>query len=180
MVYIGQTKNMKIRDRRHCLDSKTKIDQDIKKYGRDNFLLSVILTSTNKQDIALAEIEWIKQARAKLGHDMVYNVSNGGMLIWLGLKHSDSSREKLRQAHAGMHEGEKNIMFGKEHSIDSKTLMSQNRKGKGAGEQNANSKLTKAQAELIKIDTRSERYLAKLFGVSRSAINNIKRGLNWK
>lgn len=180
MVYIGQTKNIKIRDQKHCNGSKMQIDQAIKKFGRDNFLLSVIMTSNNEKEITLAEIEWIAQARNKLGSDMVYNVSNGGPIVWLNMKHTDISREKMSQSHKGLHTGIQNNMFGKQHSDSSKILISENRKGKTAGEQHPNSKLTKEQVELIKLDNRSERKLAKIFNVSRSTINSIKRGINWK
>jgi NUMOD3 motif len=143
-------------------------------------LLIVVLTSNNPKNILLAEIEWITQARIKLGKDMVYNTSNGGIIVWLGLKHSSASRAKMRQSHIGLHNGDKNNMFGKQHSISSKELMSKNRKGINAGENHPNSKLSKEEVDLIKTDARSERFLAKLFKVSRSTINSIKRGINWK
>jgi predicted GIY-YIG superfamily endonuclease len=47
MIYIGQTKNIEIRDQRHCNDKVMRIDRAIRKYGRQNFLLSIILTSKN-------------------------------------------------------------------------------------------------------------------------------------
>lgn len=180
MVYIGQTKDIKIRDQRHCTDSKMQIDQAIKKFGRENFLLNIIMSSQNQKVIALAEIEWIAQARNKLGNDMVYNISNGGPIVWLGMQHSKLSREKMSQSHKGLHEGDKNNMFGKQHSLQSKISISKNRKGKTAGENHPNSKLTKEEVELIKADNRSERSLAKIFKVSRSTINSIKRGINWR
>jgi predicted GIY-YIG superfamily endonuclease len=37
MIYIGQTKDMKIRDQKHCNGSKMKIDKAIQKFGRKNF-----------------------------------------------------------------------------------------------------------------------------------------------
>jgi len=180
MIYIGQTKDIKIRDQKHCNASETKIDRAIKKFGRENFLLTIIMASCNKKEIALAEIEWITRARKSLGTDMVYNVSNGGDLIWLGMKHSKISIEKMKRSHKGLHAGSKHNMFGKQHSLETKKLMSKNRKGKNVGEKHHNSKLTKEEVNLIKSDVRSERYLSKLFNVSRSTINSIKRGINWK
>lgn len=180
MIYIGQTKDLKIRDQKHCNENKMRIDRAIKQFGRDKFLLIVIMLSHNKKDIELAEIEWIYQARNKLGNNMVYNVSNGGPIVWLGLKHSKISIDKMKVSHKGLHIGNKNIMFGKSHSINSKKLMSKNRQGKNIGELHHNSKLTKEDVALIKSDPRSERILAKIFKVSRSTINSIKRGINWK
>lgn len=180
MVYIGQTKNIRVRDQKHCNRNETKIDCAITQFGRENFSLTIIMFSRNKKDIELAEIEWIKLARQQLGNDMVYNVSNGGPLVWLGLHHSELSREKMKKSHIGIHNGEMNSMFGKDHSLESKQLMSKNRIGKSCGENRPNSKLTKEQVELIKTDNRSERLLAKTYNVSRSTINSIKRGINWK
>lgn len=180
MVYIGQTKNIKVRDQKHCNSTKSRVDQAINQFGRNNFSLTVIMFSQNKKVIELAEIEWIRLARIRLGRNMVYNVSNGGPLVWLGLHHSDSAIEKMRHSHTGLHDGENNPMFNKSHSPSSKKLMSQNRKGKSFGEKRPNSKLTKDEAESIKTDSRSERVLAKIYGVSRSTINNIKRGVSWK
>lgn len=180
MIYIGQTTNIKIRDQKHCNESGMRIDQAIKQFGRNNFLLTIIMFSRNKKDIELAEIEWIASARNYLGRDMVYNISNGGPIVWLGLKHSESSIEKMKSSHQGLHDGDKNYMFGKRHSVKSKEIMSKNRLGKSSGENHPNSKLTKEEVDLIKIDCRSERCLAKIFKVSRSTINSIKRGINWK
>ncbi len=86
----------------------------------------------------------------------------------------------MSETHKGMHVGNKNIMFGKQHKSTSKDLISQNRKGKSVGEDRPTAILTKELVELIRTDKRSERTLAKLYGVSRSTINSIKRGINWK
>lgn len=180
MIYVGQTKNIETRDRKHCNQNKMKIDRAIKKFGRQNFILSIIMSSAKEKDIALAEVEWIKIARNKLGRDMVYNVSNGGPIVWLGLKHSQNSIEKMKISHKGLHCDHKNNMFGKEHSIKSINSISKNRKGKNVGENHPNSKLTIDEVNIIKTDKRSERVLAKIFKVSRSTINSIKRGINWK
>ena len=180
MIYIGQTKDLKIRDQKHCSGSKMKIDNAIKQFGRVNFSLNIIMFSTDSKVIALAEIEWIAQSRHKLGKHMVYNTSNGGPIVWLGLRHSQSSREKMAASHVGLHIAEKNNMFGKHHYLDSRQLISKNRRGITVGEKHHNSKLTKEEVSLIKEDSRSERVLAEIFKVSRSTINSIKRGINWK
>lgn len=180
MIYIGQTKNLEMRDYRHCHDKGMKIDNAIKKFGRENFSLNVITTADTEDQIVYAEIDWIARARAMLGHEMVYNTANGGPNGWRELKHSKESREKMSEAHKGLHVGEKNNMFGKNHTTKSKELVSKNRKGKSSGESHPNAILTRELAESIKNDSRSERTLAKLYGVSRSTINAIKRGINWK
>lgn len=180
MVYVGQTKDMKIRDQKHCSGSKTKIDRAIKRFGREKFSLIIITASHDKKEIELAEIAWIAQARHKLGRDMVYNVSNGGLLVWLGMRHNQFSIRKMKFSHKGLHVGSKHNMFGKNHSLESKKLISINRKGKRFGEDHPNSKLSIDEVNLIKMDLRSERTLAKVFNVSRSTINSIRRGINWK
>lgn len=47
------------------------------------------------------------------------------------------------------------------------------------GEKHGNSKLTEAQVRLIKHSSKSLSILAKKFGVSKTTINNIKRGRGW-
>jgi ribosomal protein S25 len=50
-------------------------------------------------------------------------------------------------------------------------------------EQNRNTRRTKfspEKAALIRQDIRSQRAIARAYGVSRSAIALIKRGINWK
>lgn len=180
MIYIGQTKDLKLRDQKHCNGKVMRIDRAIRKYGRQNFLMSIILASKNEEQIVYAEIDWIRRARAALGSNMVYNVANGGSNGWNGLKHSKESRRKMSKAHKGIHVGDKNNMFGKNHNPKSISLMSKNRKGKSVGEERPNTILNQEMVNAIKNDNRSERTLAKLYGVSRSAINSIKRGINWK
>jgi group I intron endonuclease len=180
MIYIGQTKNLEVRDYRHCHDNDMKIDKAIREFGRENFSLNVIATTDTEDQIVYAEIDWIARARNLLGRNMLYNVSCGGPNGWKGLKHSEESRKKMSRTHEGMHVGNKNNMFGKNHTAKSKELVSKNRKGKSCGETRPNAILTRELVESIRNDSRSERALAKLYGVSRSTINAVKRGTNWK
>lgn len=180
MIYIGQTKDLKIRDIRHCNDNKMKIDKAIKEFGRKNFSLHIILITRTINEIHLAEIDWIAHARIVFGKDMIYNVSRGGPTGWLGMKHSEKSREKMRISHIGLHIGNKNQMFGKNHTIKSKESISKNRRGKAVGKDHWKTIFTREIIESIRIDPRSERFLAKLYGAARSTINSIKRGINWK
>lgn len=180
MIYIGQTKNLKMRDARHRNDSKMKIDKAIKKFGRNNFSLHIVLVTRTIKEIYYAEIDWIARARVALGKDMIYNVTGGGPTGWAGMKHSKESRDKMSKSHTGLHTENRNVMFGKAHKQTSIDLISKNRKGKALGENHWKTILTQEVVDMIKQDSRSERALAKLYGVSRSTINSIKRGINWK
>ena len=75
--------------------------------------------------------------------------------------------------------GKNNPMYGKNHTSETRKLMSQNR-GDSKGENNGRALLTKEMVEDIRNDTRPERKIAKIYGVARSTINSIKRGINWR
>jgi hypothetical protein len=49
-----------------------------------------------------------------------------------------------------------------------------------SGEQCPSSKLTRSEVDIIRSDSRSARSLAKVFGVDRSTIGHIRRGLTWR
>ena len=46
-------------------------------------------------------------------------------------------------------------------------------------ERNPSAKLTSEQVECIKLDTRSQRKIAKEYGVAQATVYNIKRGRTW-
>lgn len=78
-VYIGITNDLVKRDSYHCgKGNPVPIDLAIKKYGRHNFILSIITEVDTAEQAQYAEIDWIARARNLLGKENVYNITDGG------------------------------------------------------------------------------------------------------
>jgi len=142
----------------------------INKYGADKFCYEILATTSNQENADYLEDYYINYFDSR-NKDKGYNIREGGSRG----KNSDETIIKMSKAQMG----EKNAMFGKRHSPDTKKLMSENRED-SSGEKNPRAVLTEKLVEEIRIDTRSERVIAKEYGVSRSTINSIKRGINWR
>jgi group I intron endonuclease len=114
--YVGMTsKTLDVRFAGHKADARRNkpwmLHKAIRKYGEDNFKIE-LLEETNAHDLdelGIVETSWIKKLKPE------YNMSLGGE----GNRGCDTS-------------GEKNGMFNKKHTLESRALMSANRKGKGA------------------------------------------------
>src|ERR1019366_4687666 len=114
-MYVGQTVNIKARDRSHIKSSTaTGFNGALKKYGRDKFDLFVIdIVDTDEQANEI-EIFWIAEMRKFLGRSNVYNLTDGGQGV-RGAKRSEESKKKLSE----MRMGENNPFFGKTHTEES-------------------------------------------------------------
>lgn len=114
--YVGMTsKPLLVRFNGHLADARRNkpwiLHKAIRKYGEDNFKIE-LLEETNARNLdELGHIEsmWIEKLQPE------YNMSLGGE----GNRGCDTS-------------GEKNGMFNKKHTAESRAKMSANRKGKGA------------------------------------------------
>lgn len=120
--YIGQSKNIYRRWKNHCYGhDESRIDRAINKYGEDNFTLQVIEELSNDSD-CLKEREryWIKKYNTFEDKNH-YNLTPGGdycptqdplqLYKFQGENHWDCS-------------GDKNPMYGKKHTEESKRKMS--------------------------------------------------------
>lgn len=203
-VYVGQT-NGKIRHRfwTHCnSDGCPKIHRAIKKYGVEQFRIRTLLRVDSQEAADAFEIRYIDYFNSI---ENGYNLKTGGSRGC----HNEETKEKIRLAHLGSKRtpeqcatmaaskmGEKNPMFGKPHSEEHKARLSASMKGmhnSGAfhaghdlqvGSKHAQSKLDEEKVAtikaLLKAHNLSEPAIAKLFGVSRSAIAAISQGRCWK
>jgi group I intron endonuclease len=109
-IYVGQTNNLHKRDKAHRYNQHNiPIDSAIAKHGRDNFDYWIISIVETVEQANQEEIFWILTARALLGENMVYNLSNGGDASMRGRKHSPETIEKMSVARRK----EKNANWGK-------------------------------------------------------------------
>ena len=175
-VYVGQTNNMSLRWSGHKSDAMSNINRPLynamRKYGTENFTIEII-EEVIEDLVDEKEIYWINQLNC-LDRDYGYNLDSGGNKN----KHASlETRQKQSDMRKGKNTGKDNSMFGKHHTPESRLKISKHKNNKG--EHNPRAILTKELVEKIKQDTRSERKIAKEYGVSRSTINSIKRGINW-
>ena len=124
--YIGQTKNIEERWRCNGIGYKTQVVyRPIEKYGWTNTSHIVIcngLTKEQVDDMEVALISLFKSNNKEFG----YNVANGGDGVG---KHSEETKNKISETRKGKCVGEKNPMYGKHHSDESRKKMSEVKKG---------------------------------------------------
>lgn len=126
--YIGKTnRSLEIRKKEHlnealCKNSSRYFHKAIRKYGEESFEWSVLLRCETQQQLNEAEVHLIKE------HNTIetgYNVTNGNEFTtkpsprygdknsFYGKHHTDEVKQRLRELHKGLHQGEKNPMYGK-------------------------------------------------------------------
>lgn len=122
--YVGQTRlKPSIRFRKHINGSGCLVSKAIDKYGKENFKFEVIYQTLNIDQIDFLECHFIREHNS-LSHSggIGYNIEYGGNYC---KNVSEETRKKL--SILGM--GEKNSMFGKFHSEETKRNISASRLG---------------------------------------------------
>jgi group I intron endonuclease len=113
--YVGMTsKSLSERWSLHKADARRNkpwyLHRAIRKYGEDNFRIDLLeeTKASSLEELGKIETSWIEKLKPE------YNMTTGG------------------EGHTGISTaGEKNGMFNKKHTEESKQKMSENRKGKG-------------------------------------------------
>lgn len=108
-TYIGQHKYKKLNDKYMGSGKHLKAAQV--KYGIENFKKEILVFNISKKVYAdLLEKTFIAAEREKVGIEKCYNITDGGQ--------------------GGSDRGEKNGMYGKNHSEETRRMLSEMRKGK--------------------------------------------------
>lgn len=141
-IYIGRDKNNNTK----YFGSGFLIKKAIKKYGKCNFKKEILEFCNNEKELNEKEIYWIKKLKSqnpKIG----YNLCDGGHdgSNWSMHPNKIDILKKITDNHADV-SGNKNSMYGKKHTEDSKKKMSINTKL--AFENNPS--LSKDHSELLK------------------------------
>ena len=150
-IYIGQAINFKQRHRDHCKPSNNSsyIDRALKKYGKDNFNVYILIENLDSQEeMNVYEKLFIEQYDSLAINGRGYNITEGGYSHpWknkseeeikiikqkisekskerqpmLGKHHSEESKEKISKAL----KGENNPMWNKHHTDEIKDKISKN------------------------------------------------------
>src|SRR5208282_461224 len=107
-IYIGKTVNVEERWLMHIYHAQSKclypLQKAIKKYGKDNFEIS-ILENFESEDIALdREKFWITEFKtnvSKYGNEFGYNLTDGGDGI-SGYVHTEETKSKISASLMGI------------------------------------------------------------------------------
>ena len=118
-IYIGQdTKNNP-----NYLGSGKLLKYALIKYGKDNFKKEILEYCKNIDELNEREKHWITELNST-NKEIGYNVTFGGQSGWMmGLKHTENTKLKYSIDRKGKLIGEKNGMYGKKHSDESKKKM---------------------------------------------------------
>jgi hypothetical protein len=119
-IYVGQdTKNNP-----NYLGSGRILKFALKKYGIENFKKEILEECSTLDELNELEKYWIKKLNST-NKDIGYNVSFGGQTGWYkGLKHTEETKKQYSLTRKDKLIGDKNGMYGKQHTEDSKKKMS--------------------------------------------------------
>lgn len=123
-IYVGKTSNIEGRWFVHINESKNKcfypLHKAIKKYGENNFTISIVESYDLEEDALKREIFWIEEYKTnicKYGNEYGYNLTAGGEGI-SGYSHTEETKNKISKSLTGIKR-----FFTKEHGRKiSKTL----------------------------------------------------------
>lgn len=133
--YIGMTKNGFNRFRQHirslkiekCSNSRMQLDFS---QGFTNLVFKVIDIAFTLDKASELEVLHIKNYREK-GYRL-YNLASGGYKITKGYKQSEYAKQVASKVHS-QKIGDKNSFYGKQHTEETKRLLSKKNKGRVLG-----------------------------------------------
>lgn len=159
-IYIGITnQGSGARYRHHWYESRigepSPIHRSMAKYGEDNFTLEIIDFADSYDELKEKEKYWIKQYNS-IDRSIGYNLTEGGDGTF-GRKHSEETKEKIRQK-----------ALGRKASEEAKRKMSESRKGVVSDKK-------KAHINSM-IDLGKKKVIAEFYTIDESGheTNNIK------
>lgn len=117
--YLGQKKIGKNNSWKNYLGSGTKFREDVKIFGKENFLRNIVCICYSPEELNMAEYEMSIFLNVVESDDW-YNLCYGGGTI-CGFHHSDETKQKISAAQTG----EKHWAFGTHHTEEWRQYMSQ-------------------------------------------------------
>lgn len=180
-IYIGQSINIQSRWKTHLRElnnkkhANKKLTNSFEKYGENQFEF-IMLEVCSKEDAPWKEQEWIdKYSREELFNE-VFDVQfrSGDSNPFYGRKHSDECKSKMSELRKGKNLGKDNPNFGKKHGKDIGLKMTLN---------NHTTKLNVEKVleivELLKNGDLSDKTIAEKYNVARTVITRISTGERW-
>ena len=185
--YVGQTKNLLDRHRRHVQSSfnknakrdyNTPFHRAIRKYGIENFEIKILAENIETQEkLNEYEIFFIKRYKT-LNIQNGYNVAEGGYnnpFAGKTEKEMDEFKRKVSESRKGQMIGENNPFYGKKHTEETKNKISKNH-ANVSGENNHN--YGKHMSDEQKEKLRQINVGKKLSNETKKKISNATKGKN--
>jgi group I intron endonuclease len=208
-LYIGKADDVVERWQKHLSDTRTMrgfiLHNAIRKYGKENFDISVIEECESEEKALEREMFWIAEYKTnicKYGNQFGYNLTDGGEGI-SGNVRSPESRKKMSEASRGRPKSEfhkeqlrlakvgaklspehkANIGkagIGRKQPESAKLKLSINH----TGENNPQAVLNEQKVREIRIlfveNTLSNKEISVKYGVAPRTIRDIKNGISWR
>lgn len=150
-IYIGKTVySLEFRINAHAHRTAQPFSYALKKYGRENFDISIVDEAKTETELSTKEREWIKKCNCRAPHG--YNLTDGGEGS-LGYVHPPEARAKISRAAKGRKMPPRTDEF--------KKLMSEKHKGKTFWEPTEQSRQKQREA-MLRRPPPSEETRAKL------------------
>jgi group I intron endonuclease len=131
-IYIGQTNNFNGRMAEHKSNSKwrkNKLYNNIRKYGWENFTKEIIAECDTKDNANILEESLILKYKSTGHKGLNTKATAEGGDVWFGRYDSDEYMDFVQRM-SEMSKGEKNGMYGKTHSDESKQKLKEKAKGR--------------------------------------------------
>ena len=142
--YIGRTNRPKDRKATHFnllrqgKHHSAEMQKDFDLYGESAFEFIILNNDVSEEEIEELELSLIKANengynminQSKRIDNYIHHGESNGMY---GKKHSDESKERMRESKKGMYDGEDNPFYGKKHSDETKNKISEKNKGRLKG-----------------------------------------------
>ena len=123
--YIGQKMSPTFLNTNYLGSGKILL-QAVAKYGKENFIVTMLDTAETAEELNEKEMYYITKYNAQESLDF-YNIAPGGTdggALFKGHKHSEESKQKIGNSVRG----EKNGFYGKKHSEETRKRLSEKRR----------------------------------------------------
>lgn len=132
MAYIGQTRQtLNARFASHKSkaknsNSRSLLHEAIREYGNEAFTAEILEVIEDESMLNSREIYWIEHEKTL--HPNGYNTSKGGEVENCHYKHSENTKEKMRNMKKGKFQKENNPFYGHHHTEKTRAIMSEKAK----------------------------------------------------
>lgn len=184
-IYIGQRKGKF--DPKY-FGSGTRIRRLIKKNGKSDLLVGVLQYALTAHDLDELEMIYIKEAKELYRKELILNILNGANEYMEGLIHSKESKVKMSKSRSGPNNwlygrgdllsGKGNPMFGKKHSVETKTKISEANKKKAGPNHGNRGKVRSAETRAL--ISQKNKGKKRSFVPERTAEQNAKQSATMK
>lgn len=119
--------------RKYSAGRKSKLKNHLfhrfQKYTKTDFIIEQLALADTQAQLNNLERVWIAALDCR-NDNIGMNMTAGGEVSWLGLRHTEESKAKMSASLKGMFSGEKNHNFGKTHSPETRKKLGDGNRGR--------------------------------------------------